>query len=99
MLMNNAPLDKAPIYAAPPFDVGANQYWPEKPRNHTLINGRMLEQVVTVNAIFEYRTPVAVAVRRRFPGARVAVFDVHGLVSFPPLALFLVLVGRGGGLS
>ena len=81
VLMNIAPLNLAPEYAAPPNDVGANQYWPDKPKNHTELSGRMLEQVVTVNAIFEYRTPFAVEIKKRFPGASIAVFDVHGLVS------------------
>ncbi len=83
VLFNIAPLDKAPIYAAPPYDVGANQYWPDKPKNHTLLNGRMIQEVATVNAIFKYRTPYAVEIKRRFPGAKVAVFDVHGLVRSP----------------
>lgn len=81
VLFNIAPLNLAPEYAAPPYDVGANQYWPDKPKNHTLLNQRMLEEVVTVNAIFEYRTPFTVEIQRRFPGISIANFDVHGLVS------------------
>lgn len=80
VLFNNAPLQFAPEYAGPPNDVGANQYWPDKPRNHTLIEQRMLEQVVTVNEIFEYRTPFEVVLQDKWPGARFAVFDVNGLV-------------------
>ncbi|KAK5167204.1 uncharacterized protein LTR77_007935 [Saxophila tyrrhenica] len=80
VLFNIAPLDLAPIYAAPPNDIGANQYWPDKPKNHTLLNGRMIEEVATVNAIFDYRTPFAVELKNRYPGAKFAVYDVHGLM-------------------
>jgi hypothetical protein len=80
VLFNIAPLNLAPLYAAPPYDIGSNQYWNPKPKNHTLYNGRMLEEVVTVNAIYEYRTPYAVALKRRYPGASFAVYDVNGLV-------------------
>lgn len=79
--MNTAPLYYAPEYAAPPYDVGANQYWPDKPKNHTLLNGRMMEEVVSVNAIYEYRTPVDVVLSKKYPGAKFAVFNVNGLVS------------------
>ncbi|KAK3691167.1 hypothetical protein LTR37_018821 [Vermiconidia calcicola] len=81
VLFNVAPLYFAPEYAAPPYDVGVNQYWLDKPKNHTQLSGRMLEQVVTVNAIFDYRTPFAVEIKKRYPGARIAVFDVHGLMT------------------
>ena len=80
VLFNIAPLNLAPMYAAPPNDLGPLQYWPEKPKNHTLISYRMEEEVVTVNAIFDYRTPFAVEIKKRFPGASFAVYDVHGLV-------------------
>lgn len=54
VLFDNAPLYFAPEYAAPPNDVGANQYWPDKPQNHTLIEQRILEEVVTtVRGVFE----------------------------------------------
>ena len=81
VLMNIAPLNLAPMYAAPPYDLGALQYWQDKPKNHTLINQRMLEQVVTVNSIYEYRTPFEAMISRKYPGAQFALYDVHGLVS------------------
>ena len=84
MLFNIAPLNLAPEYAAPPYDVGANQYWPDKPKNHTLLNGRMIQEVATVNAIFKYRTPYAVELKNRYPGASFAVYNVHDLVSSGP---------------
>lgn len=81
VLFNNAPLYFAPEYAAPPNDVGDNQYWQDKPDNHTLINQRMLEEVVTTNEIFDYRTPFDVSLQHAFPGAHFAVFDVNGLMT------------------
>lgn len=91
VLFNNAPLYFAPEYAGPPNDVGANQYWADKPENHTLIEQRMLEEVVTTNEIFDYRTPVEVALQGRWPGARFAVFDVNSLVRHPILPAFWTL--------
>jgi hypothetical protein len=76
-----APLELAPEYAAPPHDVGFNQYWPDKPKNHTELNGRMMEQVVTVNSIYDYRTPFEVVIERNWPGASFVVYNVNGLVS------------------
>lgn len=82
VLMNVVPLNLAPLYALPANGgVGANHYWPQKPSNLTEISYRMMEQVVGVNAVYKYRTPFAAQVARRYPGAKFAVFDVHGLVS------------------
>lgn len=81
VLFNIAPLNLAPIFAAPPYDVGANQYWPDKPSNHSELNGRMVEEVVSVNAIFDYRTAWAVELAKQYPGASIAVYNVNGLVS------------------
>lgn len=81
VLMNVAPLNLAPLYALPEAGgvVSNPGYWPTKPSNLTEISGRMMEQVVTVNAIYEYRTPFAARVAREFEGASLAVYDVHGL--------------------
>ena len=89
VLFNIAPLELAPEYAAPPNDVGNNQYWLGKPKNHTLISYRMMEQVVTINSIFNYRTPFEVVIERNWPGASFAVFDVNGLVSVTELVNFM----------
>jgi hypothetical protein len=61
--------------------INFNQYWPDKPKNHTELNGRMMEQVVTVNSIYDYRTPFEVVIEKNFPGASFAVYNVNGLVS------------------
>jgi len=41
----------------------------------------MMEYVALVNSVYEYRTPFAVELAKRYPGASFAVYDVHGLVS------------------
>jgi hypothetical protein len=53
VLFNVAPLDLSPQYAAPPYDVGPDLYWPDKPKNHTLLAYRMLEEgsVLTSNPL------------------------------------------------
>lgn len=99
VLFNNAPLYLAPQYAGPPNDLAATQYWPDKPANTTLIEQRMLEQVVTVNEIFEYRTAVEVVVEKGWPGARFAVYDVNGLVSVSSLLVLLVSLRWFVGLT
>lgn len=45
----------------------------------------MMEQVATVNAVYEYRTPFVTKISNTFPGAHFAVMDVHALVSYPYL--------------
>ncbi|GAB7352044.1 hypothetical protein MBLNU459_g2554t2 [Dothideomycetes sp. NU459] len=62
-----------------PPNPGPNHYWPDKPANLTEIHYRMLEQVVLVNAVYAYRTPFALDIARRYPGARFAVMDMYGL--------------------
>lgn len=82
VLMNVVPLNLAPLYAVPSQGgVGANHYWEDKPSNITEISYRMMEQVVLVNAVYEYRTAFAAVINRRYPGAHFALMDVHGLVS------------------
>ncbi|KAL4894479.1 hypothetical protein BDV59DRAFT_207094 [Aspergillus ambiguus] len=58
IIMNNAPLQLAPMYATiENGGTGKSQYWPDKPSNDTLYSYRMWEQVSTVNQVFEYKTP------------------------------------------
>ncbi|KAF2774137.1 GDSL lipase/acylhydrolase family protein, partial [Teratosphaeria nubilosa] len=79
VILNNAPLQLAPMYAAPPYTAEPCGYWPDDHGNYTAISEKMLEQVVTTNALFEYRTPFEVEVARRYPGASFAVYDVNAL--------------------
>lgn len=81
VLMNNAPLQLAPLYALPAAGgVGANSYWPDKGGNLTEISDRMKEQVTLANDVFKYRTPYEVLVAQRYPDGEIAVMDVYGLV-------------------
>jgi hypothetical protein len=71
-----------PLYALPgQGGVGPNGYWPEKPYNLTAVSISMNELVIANNQIYKYRLPFEVMVQKRFPGARLALFDVHSLVS------------------
>jgi phospholipase/lecithinase/hemolysin len=78
VILNVAPLNQAPMYQP---DAGPDGYWPNKTGNYSEISGRMMEQVVTVNALYDYRTPYEVRVAESFPGASFAVYNVHDLVS------------------
>lgn len=84
VLMNLAPLHLAPLYAVP--EKGGvtgkeSQYWSWKSGNLTEISYRMREQVVTLNQVFDYRTPYELLIAKRYPGASFAVMDTFGLVS------------------
>jgi hypothetical protein len=81
-LGNIVPLNLTPLYALPgQGGVGPNGYWPDKPYNLTAVSISMNELVVANNQIYKYRLPFEVLVQRRFPGARLALFDVNSLVS------------------
>jgi len=80
VLLNVAPLNLAPLYALPGAGgVGPNQYWMDKPSNLTAISERMLESVVTVNAIYQYQLPYEIFAANKFPEARFALMNVHGV--------------------
>ena len=82
VLMNIAPLQLSPQYGLPSKGgLAATQYWPDKPANTTEVWGRMLEQVVTVNDVYKYRTPYETKIARNYTGAHFAVMDMDGLVS------------------
>jgi hypothetical protein len=83
VLMNIAPLNLAPLYGLPDAGGVGNEtrFWPDKPSNLTNVSYRMMEQVVSVNEIFDYRTPFLTRIAETFQGAEMAVMDMHGLVS------------------
>ncbi|KIX04773.1 uncharacterized protein Z518_05643 [Rhinocladiella mackenziei CBS 650.93] len=82
VLMNTVPLHLAPLYANDTLHgVGANQYWPHKPTNHTRIAETMHEFTAAVNDVFKYQTPFEVLVAKRYPGAHFAIFDTFSLIS------------------
>ncbi|EXJ59154.1 hypothetical protein A1O7_06585 [Cladophialophora yegresii CBS 114405] len=82
VLMNTAPLDLAPLYANDSYHgVGDNQYWPDKPTNHTAIAYTMRQYTTSVNNVFKYQTPYEVKVANRYPSAHFALFDTHTLIT------------------
>lgn len=82
VILNAAPLNLAPLYGLPgKGGITQDNYWPDKPSNITEISYRMMEQVVTVNAIYKYQTPLVAQIQNTFKEAKFAVMDVHALVS------------------
>lgn len=80
VLMNVAPLDLLPLYALPEMGgVEGGPFWPDKPENITEVSCRMGQAVVTVNEIIELK--VEGAMRHRYKGASIALFDTYSLVS------------------
>lgn len=41
----------------------------------------MLEYTVTTNRIWDFQVPYALRIAQRYPGARMAIFDVHSLMT------------------
>lgn len=76
VLMNMAPLQNAPMYQLPEIS-GLNQGY----LNATATHYRMEEQVLLVNEAYEWRTMGEVMVQKRYPGMKIAVFDMYTLVS------------------
>lgn len=83
VLLNNAPLQLAPMYAAQSNGgAGNNQYW----TNHTLYNEteyeyKMLEYTQLVNRLFDYGVAYEALVKARWPGVQFDVFDVNRLLT------------------
>jgi hypothetical protein len=83
VLQNVAPLNLSPQYGLPgKGGLATSQYWLDKPSNITEISSKMAEYVSLVNTVYKYQTPYLFEVANRFPGAHVAVMDMHGLVSW-----------------
>lgn len=78
---NVVPLQLTPLYANDSYGgIGPNQYWVDKPDNHTAIAELMTEYVTSVDTIFTQQIPNEVYYSRRYPDARFALFDVYSLV-------------------
>lgn len=82
VLFNQAPLERSPLYA--PVERGGygdSTFWTNKTAyNTTEYAGKMRQYTTGVNAMFDYGVPFQVVVERRWPGASVAVYDVHRLM-------------------
>ena len=82
VLFNLIPLELTPLFAnASEGGMSPDYFWNEKPSNLTDISEKAREWTTTINTVFEYRTPVEVLLNDRYPGAKVALFDVYSLVS------------------
>ncbi|KAH7399545.1 GDSL lipase/esterase [Pyrenochaeta sp. MPI-SDFR-AT-0127] len=82
VILNLAPLNLAPQYATP--ENGGKDgvpFFPANGRNVTATSYRMMETVTSLNQVYKYRTPFAAAVSDKYPGARMANFDVHALMT------------------
>ncbi|GFF93015.1 hypothetical protein IFM53868_07043 [Aspergillus udagawae] len=72
----------APQYAMPEAGgLAASQYWLDKHSNTTAVSQRMLQQVATVNAIYDPRTPLEVMYKKMCPGASFTVVNLEGLLN------------------
>jgi len=83
VLMNTAPLQLSALYGLPGHGgAGDNHYWPDKEtQNLTEISYKMLEYTTLVNKIYSLQVPFDLFVAYRWPGASIAIYDVHGLIT------------------
>lgn len=83
VLLNQAPLDLLPIYAAPAAGGTLdNKFFPNKTAyNMTEVQYKIKQYTTSVNTMFEYGVPYHLLVRKRWPSASFTIFDVHSLLS------------------
>ncbi|RDW81495.1 SGNH/GDSL hydrolase family protein [Aspergillus mulundensis] len=85
VLLNIAPLDLSPVYArAQDGGLATPLFWTDRAAyeaNLTRSSEKMRQYLTMVNEVFEYKTPVDVVLNKRYAGSRVAVFDVHALIT------------------
>lgn len=82
VLLNNAPLELSPMYAAPENGgTGNNGYWPDKVNyNMTEYQYKMYEYTMATNRLFKDGMALNFLLKNRWPGASLAYFDVHQLI-------------------
>lgn len=82
VLLNQAPLEHSPLYAAPEnFGVLETNFWANKSSyNMTDYEQKMLEYTTVVNTMFDCGVPFQLLVQKRWEGASFAVFNVHQLL-------------------
>ena len=83
MLLNQAPLQLAPMYAAVSNGgAGDNQFWQNKTLyNQTENQFKIMEYTLLVNQIFDFGVPNQVETKKRWPGATFSLFNVHRLLT------------------
>lgn len=82
VLLNNAPLELSPMYAAPENGGTRNNgYWPNKvDYNMTEYQYKMFEYTMGTNRMFDDGATINSILKKRWPGASLAVFNVHQLI-------------------
>lgn len=82
VLLNQAPLERAPMYATPGTGgLGNHQYWKNKTAyNITQYANKILEYTTNVNTMYDYGAPFFLKVKRRWSGATFSIFDIHSLM-------------------
>ncbi|KZM27820.1 uncharacterized protein EKO05_0011013 [Ascochyta rabiei] len=82
VLLNLAPLDLLPQYQLPSQGgLSATQFWPANGRNVTDVHYRMQNTVAALNDVYGYRTPFVVEISKKYPGIKMASFNVNGLMT------------------
>jgi len=82
ILINTAPLQLSPLYGTPEAGgLASSKFWLDKPANITETSYKMLEYTTAVNQIWAYQVPYSLHIAHRYPGASMAIFDVHSLLT------------------
>ncbi|KAL8408006.1 hypothetical protein RB594_006709 [Gaeumannomyces avenae] len=83
VLLNEAPLHLAPLYVpSANGGIGDSTFWPTKTKyNETAYQQKILQYTTTVNTVFDYGAPFNLIFKRRWPGAKFSIFDVHSLMT------------------
>ncbi|EGR49380.1 uncharacterized protein TRIREDRAFT_121418 [Trichoderma reesei QM6a] len=82
VILNNNALQLTGLYR-PLSDGGAgdNQFWQNKTLyNQTEYAQKMLEYTTSSNTMIDYGVPFHLLVKNRWPGSKVAVYDIHSLI-------------------
>ena len=83
VLLNNNALQVTPLYQDPAKGGAGNNngYWPNKESyNMTEYNQKIAEYVATTNRLMDYGAPFNLLVKRRWPHASFALYNVHDLL-------------------
>lgn len=81
VLLNEMPLEHAPLYTTPYTGLGNYKYYKDKSvYNITEYTNKVREYTTSANTMFDYGVPFQLKLQGRWPGASFSVFDVHSLV-------------------
>jgi hypothetical protein len=82
VLLNEAPLEHSPMYNVPALGgTMDSQFWGNKSAyNMTETKYKIMEYTTSVNTMFEYGAAYQTVLKKRWPEAAFAVFDVHSLM-------------------